>query len=271
MIKWILTIVSFLIAGFIYLRYFERSNIYFPTRIIEAAPAHCGLEYEDIFFKTEDGVELNGWFVPAKETKATLIFCHGNGGNISHRLEIIKLFHEMGLNVFIFDYRGYGKSKGRPSEKGTYSDALAAYRFVCSRKNLRKIPVVLYGKSLGAVIAIDLATKADVEALIIDSAFTSVLDMAKELYPFLPSKLISMRYDALSKIASIEIPKLIIHSRDDEIVPFHHGEKLFQTAGEPKEFYLMRGGHNDAMFLSSEEYQARIEIFLSKYIYHLSY
>lgn len=251
----------------VYVKGFERRNIFFPTKEIDYLPGEFGLNYEDVYFSTSDGLKLNGWFMPAKDPRATLLFCHGNAGNISHRLEVVELFNKLDLNVFIFDYRGYGKSPGRPSEKGTYLDALAAYNYLVSRKDVDKDRILAYGKSLGGAVAIELATKVEVCAAIVESTFTSTIDMGKEIYPFLPLKfIVTMDYDAISKIGRIAAPKLIIHSKDDEVVPLYMGQRLFQAASEPKEFYQMHmGGHNEALFMAKDEFRKRIDEFLNKY------
>ena len=261
----LLLVLSFFI--FAYLKYFERKGIYYPIKGIDFTPADYGLKYEDVFFATEDGLKLNGWFIPQERPRGTLLFCHGNAGNISHRLEIIKIFHKIGLNVFIFDYRGYGRSRGSPSEGGLYRDARAAFNYLVSREDIDKEAIVVYGKSIGANVAIDLLSGVSAKALISESAFTCAAEMGKKLFPYLPVKwIITIKYDALTKIRDITVPKLIIHSRDDEIVPFRLGEKLFEAASEPKEFYRMSGGHNEAVFLAAEEFSARIDAFLGKYL-----
>lgn len=263
----LITILVCSLFIFGYLKYFERKGIYYPTKRIEFTPADAGFKYEDIFFNTKDKVRLNGWFIPADNPRGTLLFCHGNAGNMSHRIEIIEIFHKVNLNVFIFDYRGYGRSQGSPSEKGLYRDAQAAYKYLLGRGDIDKEAVVVYGKSIGANVAVDLASKVKAAILISESAFTSAYEMGKKLFPFLPIKwLISIKYDALTKIKDISIPKLIIHSQDDEIVPFKLGEKLFEAAQEPKEFYKMSGGHNEAVFMAREEYRDRVDNFLGKYI-----
>ncbi|MGB2662251.1 MAG: alpha/beta hydrolase [Candidatus Omnitrophota bacterium] len=259
-------IISVLVILFLvfYARWFERSSVYFPYRAIESTPALIGLPYEDIYFETSDGVKINAWFIPAPGVpRGTILFCHGNAGNISHRLEIIKMLNDLDLNVFIFDYRGYGKSGGSPSEKGTYLDALAAYEYLESRDDVDKERIIVHGKSLGASVTIDLATKVTPRAVISESAFTSIADIGQEIYPFLPMKLINtIKYDNLSKIETLKMPKLIIHSRDDEIIPFHHGKKLFDKAAEPKEFYQMKGSHNEGILIYRDEYLQRIDEFL---------
>ncbi|MBL7198047.1 MAG: alpha/beta hydrolase [Candidatus Omnitrophica bacterium] len=260
-------ILIFSILIFVYLKYFERKGIYYPTKGIEFTPTHIGLKYEDVFFNTDDGLKLNGWFIPAENPRATLLFCHGNAGNISHRIEIIEIFNKLELNVFIFDYRGYGRSQGSPSEEGLYRDAQAAYKYLLNRENIKKGAIVIYGKSIGANVAIDLASKVKPACLISESGFSSAYDMAKKLFPYLPIKwIITIKYDALTKIKNIPIPKLIIHSQDDEIIPFRLGKKLFDAAVQPKEFYQMRGGHNEAIFMAREEYGVKINNFLSRYL-----
>lgn len=266
-LKNIIVIIVFLGLLRVYFLYFERKSIFYPARRIDFTPDIIGLKYEDLYFRTSDGVGLNGWWIPAKNPRATLLFCHGNAGNIGDRVEYIGLFNEMNLDVFIFDYRGFGRSARWPNESGTYLDALAAYNYVRSNKGVPEAKIILFGKSIGGNIAIDLATKANAALLISDSAFTSTVAMGRQIYPFLPvSLIVTQRYDALSKIEKIDLPKLIIHSKDDEIVPFHHGEALCQAAREPKEFFVMEGTHNEAIFTFRGKYREGIEDFLGRYL-----
>jgi fermentation-respiration switch protein FrsA (DUF1100 family) len=262
-----LALFSFLAFLILYLRYYEKKGIYFPQRKIHLTPKEIGLEFEDVYFFSPDGVKLNGWYIPAKEARVTVLFCHGNAGNISHRIDVIYLFYKLGLDVFIFDYRGYGRSQGKPTEEGLYLDAQAAYKYLIEKQNLKEESIVIYGKSIGANVAVELCSKVETAALISESAFTSALEMGKKLFPFLPLKwLISIKFDALSKIKNITVPKLIIHSEDDKIIPFRHGRKLFEAAPEPKEFYPMRGGHNEALFLAKEDFVNKIDLFLQKHL-----
>ena len=262
-----LVLFSFFAFLILYLKYYEKKGIYFPIRKIHLTPKEIGLEFEDVYFSSSDGIKLNGWYIPAKEARATVLFCHGNAGNISHRIDVIYLFCKLGLNVFIFDYRGYGRSQGRPSEEGLYRDAQSAYKYLIEKRNLNESSIVVYGKSIGANVAVELCSKVKTAALISESAFTSALEMGKKLFPFLPIKwFISIKYDALSKIKDITVPKLIIHSEDDRIIPFRHGRKLFEAAPEPKEFYPMRGGHNEALFLAKEDFTNKIDLFLQKHL-----
>lgn len=264
MTKNLLFLVVIIICFFIYLRYIERRSIYFPMKGIETEPNVVGLNFSDVNFKTPGGLKLSGWFIPDKDNKDTILFCHGNAGNISHRLEKIAIFHNMGLNIFIFDYRGYGKSQGSPSEKGLYEDAEAAYRYLINRGDISWDNIIAYGESIGGAVVIDLASKQKVKALITEEAFSSVKDMVRIIYPFLPHFILQSRFDSVSKIKDIKAPKLIIHSVDDEIVPSHLGEKLFEAAAPPKEFLKLRGGHNTAFIDSEELFSSGIESFLKR-------
>ena len=278
--KIIFNLIIFAAFLFIYTYLLERKALYYPSKKIEFSPAELGLRYEDVFFRTADGVELHGWSVPLALAKGgqttalrpeegavvTILYCHGNAGNISHRVEIAKMFNERKMNFFIFDYRGFGKSKGWPTEKGTYLDAQAAYDYLVGRQDIDRNRIVIFGKSLGAAIAIDLASKVKVAALISESSFTSTRDMARAIYPLLSFWFfLGHNYNAYTRIAKIDAPKLIIHSRDDEIVPFSQGQRLFAKAKPPKEFYVMRGGHNDAFYIHNAECMQRISDFLKRY------
>jgi hypothetical protein len=263
----IISILLFIGLLIVYVKYMENKGIYYPDKHLRVTPRDKGWDYEDVYFVSEDGAKLNGWFIPVSRAHGTVLFCHGNAGNISHRLEIIGIFHNLGLNVFIFDYRGYGRSSGVPSEKGFYRDARAAYDYLIKRRGINKDKLVIYGKSIGANVAIELAAWREAGALISESAFTSARDMAGELYPFLPARwLISIKYDALSRVKNIKIPKLIIHSTEDEIVPFSHAERLFAVASEPKEFYRMRGDHNYATLTAKKEFATKISTFLKNWL-----
>ncbi|MFC1482978.1 alpha/beta hydrolase, partial [Candidatus Margulisiibacteriota bacterium] len=192
----------------------------------------------------------------------TIIFCHGNAGNISHRLEKIQILYNLDLNIFIFDYRGYGKSKGKPSETGLYKDVAAAFDYLTYQRNISGNTIILYGESIGGCVAIDLAQKVTARALITEETFTSIHDMATIHYPFIPRFMISSQFDALSKIKNVDCPKLIIHSVDDEIVPYYLGEKLFEAARLPKKLLQLHGSHNTAFLDSKEQFKEGLRIFL---------
>ena len=260
--KLVLRLIIFVILFLLFVRYIERRSIYFPMKDIISNPASVGLPYEEVYFDTPDNRRLNGWYIANSKAKFTIIFCHGNAGNIGHRLEKISMFYNLGLNVFIFDYRGYGKSQGTPSEAGLYKDAEAAYDYLTRELRVSRDGIILYGESIGGIVAIDLARNKDIAALITEETFTSIKDMSGMAYPFLPYFVFSSRFDALSKIKNVGCPKLIIHSIDDEIVPFRLGEKLFDAAMPPKKFLRLRGSHNTAFLESDEQFKEGIKSFL---------
>ncbi|MBI5415731.1 MAG: alpha/beta hydrolase [Candidatus Omnitrophica bacterium] len=250
-----------LVAG---VRYLENKSIFYPVRAVAATPSDIGLPFEDVFIKTQDNVTINAWLVKSSTARGTLLFLHGNAGNIGDRLEKIRMFHQMGLHVFIIDYRGYGRSQGRPGEAGIYLDAMAAYDYLRGRPDIVPAGIIGYGASLGGAAIIDLAVKRELAALIVDSSFTSAADMARLVYPFIPSFLIKTKLDSVGKVRSVTVPKLFLHSREDELVPFALGEKLYQAAAGPKEFLETSGGHNTGFAGSQEEMQRGIIDFLRR-------
>lgn len=233
-----------------------------PGRQLEATPNAIGLDYEDVMLDTSDGVRIHSWFVPGESTRALLYF-HGNAGNISHRLHSIRQFHDLGLSVFIIDYRGYGKSEGAPSEDGLYRDAEAAWQHLTDVRGIPAKDIVVFGRSLGGSIASWLASIRSPGALILDSSFTSVPDVGQEAYPWLPVRLLSrFRHATIEYVTKATCPVLVVHSRHDDIIPFHHGEALFSAANEPKFFLELRGGHNDASITSEAVYVDGLRDFL---------
>jgi fermentation-respiration switch protein FrsA (DUF1100 family) len=253
-----------LLVAFVYLR--QAKMLYFPTRQIEASPADIGLPFDEITLRTSDGLKLSAWYIPAEDAKGFLIFCHGNAGNISHRLDSIRIFHHLGLNVLIFDYRGYGGSEGEPTEKGTYLDAEAAYDFLVQTQGAAPSRIVIFGRSLGSAVAAELAMRRSAGALIIESGFTSVPDLGKKLFPHMPVRLLSrFHYATIEKVGRLGLPKLFIHSPDDEIIPYAQGRKLFEAAAGPKEFLAIRGGHNEGFLISGEVYISGLRRFISEY------
>ena len=246
----------------------DRYFIFFPERGITATPADAGLEFEDVFFPASDGVALHGWYVPA-DSDLTLLWFHGNAGNIANRLEHLALTHRLlGVNVFIFDYRGYGLSEGSISEAGTYLDAAAAVDYLVEQRNVDTAgQLVLYGHSLGGSVAVEMAGRYPTRGLIVESTFTSIRGMAKNIYPYLPSGVITSflrtRYDSLSKIASARAPVMVVHGDSDETVPMADGRRLYEAATHPKRFHTVVGvGHNDVYAVGGEPYFEAIRRFI---------
>lgn len=240
--------------------------IYFPVKYPEGfwRPEEFGVAVEDCFFTTEDGVKLHAWYVPRADARHTLLWFHGNAGNISHRLDHLKmLWDRVPAHILIVGYRGYGRSEGSPDEPGLSLDAQAAYDFLVSQKRLTANQVVVYGQSLGGAVAVDLALARPVAGLIIESSFTSAKDMAKRL-SFLPLHyFLSVAFDSVTKIKRLHCPVLIMHGTEDEVVPFELGQRLFAAANEPKEFYPIPGAtHNDPYLVGGEAYYAKIREFL---------
>lgn len=252
-----------------YVRFVEKRTVFLPQiGLSEGVPSDIGMAYEEVFIKTADGIRLHGWFVPSKEKSdraVTFLFFHGNAGNINNRIEKVEFLHELGGNVLIIDYRGYGISEGSPSEKGIYLDAQAAFDYVTARKDVAKNKIIAYGVSLGGAPAADLALNRPVAGLVLHSTFTSAGDMAKKILPIALPFLIRTKMVNIEKVRKIKVPKLIIHSARDEVIPYQMGKQLFEAAAEPKEFLKIDGEHNDAHIMSRDEYMKGMRGFLDKY------
>ncbi|MCK5558231.1 MAG: alpha/beta hydrolase [Candidatus Hydrogenedentes bacterium] len=262
-----LIFVSVFIGLAVILTVFQSRFIYFPERGIIMTPREIGLSYEAVNFEASDGVKLSGWFVPAEDPRGVVLFCHGNAGNISHRLESIQVFHRLGLSTFIFDYRGYGQSEGRITEQGTYLDAEAAWRYLVEKQHTDPTEIVIFGRSLGGAIGAWLAQDHTPSALIIESTFASIPDIAADLYPYLPVRhLARFHYAAINYLRQVHCPVLIVHSRDDEMISFSHGRRLLESANEPKELLEIRGTHNEGFITSADRYESGLESFISKHV-----
>ena len=241
-----------------------RRFIFFPEKQLVGNPSHWGLSFEEVVFPASDGVKLHGWYVQGN-SDVTWIWFHGNAGNISHRLEDLMLLNShLGVNILLFDYRGYGRSEGKVSEKGTYRDARGALDYLLSRDDVNPRKIVYFGRSLGAAVAVELATQHQPHGLILESAFSSVKDMAKAKYPFLPLfLLVRTKYDSISKIGTVSSPILIVHGEKDEIVPMSQGRRLYDAAKSPKTFYEVSGAtHNETSARGGEPYFAALAEFL---------
>ena len=246
----------------------DQHFLYFPTSEVIGSPADYGIAYEDVHFEASDGRRLHGWFVPGAGG-VTLLWHHGNGGNIGHRLPDIALFHrELGVNILIYDYRGYGRSAGTPSEEGLYRDAEAALRYLESREDVDAGRIVYFGRSLGTAVAVELAVRRRPCGLILESGFPSIAYMAEAAQPWLPSwaarRIIAGRYDSGSKLGGVDAPVLVVHGDADETVPLRAGQALFEAAREPKAFYVVAGaGHDDVSSAGGREYVERLRGWLA--------
>lgn len=244
--------------------------IYYPDKTLDMTPGDVGLKYDDLMLKTEDGESISAWYVPAatnSDSAVTLLDCHGNAGDMGDRVNSVLTFHNMGYNLMIFDYRGYGKSSGKPTEDGTYKDAMAAWNYLVHDRGMPTNRIVVFGRSLGGAVASWLARDVNPAALVLESVFTSAPDMAAMLYSFLPSRLLCrFKYDTVDNVRNVKCPVFVAHSGEDEMIPFEHGQKIFSAAGEPKAFFEMRGGHNAGGLDIHPEYQQILERFIDEHV-----
>ena len=254
-----------LIMLFVFL--YQPRLVYFPQveRELTATPRAAGLDYEDVTLTTADNVKLHGWWVPSRNARGTILLMHGNAGNISHRLGYLTMFNRLGYSVLLFDYRGYGKSGGHPDEEGTYRDAEATWLHLTGTRNVAPRDIVMVAESLGGGVATWLALKYPPRALVLASTFRSVPDLGAQIYPWLPVRLLArITYDNLARIARVDAPVLIAHSRDDDVIPFAHGEALFAAAREPKQMLVLAGGHNDGFLFTRDAWIAAVGAFLDR-------
>lgn len=260
-----------LYIGFSVMLYLLQERLVFlphmPGRELEASPATLKLDYEDAWIETGDGEKLHGWFVPAYGSRGTLLFFHGNAGNISHRLQSLLIFNQLGLDVLMIDYRGYGQSSGEAGEEGTYLDARAAWDYLVEQRNVAPGDIVIFGRSLGGAVGAGLAAQPGIRpaGVVIESSFSSGEDMGRRLYPVLPVSLITrIRYPVKEFVADIEAPLLVVHSRDDEIIPFDMAKTVFEAANEPKTLFEMGGDHNAGFWISRELYVPALQRFFDE-------
>lgn len=246
-------------------RFLLPSLAFHPTREITATPADAGLRYEDVALTADDGVRLHAWYVPAENARATLLFCHGNGGNLSWRVESLRIFHDLGLSSLVFDYRGYGRSEGSPSPEGIARDARAAWNWLQDRGSASG-DIVLFGRSLGGAVALELTRSVRPRALILESTFASPfgvlhLDFMAPLLRVAVGDIWNSREAA----ERLTVPTLCIHSPDDGVVPFREGRRLYEAVAGEKAFVEIRGSHNGGFLQSREIYVPALERFLTKH------
>ncbi len=247
---------------------FQDQLLFQPSSRLLATPDDAGMDYETVRLDTDDGESLHGWWIPAPDvSRGTLLFFHGNAGNISGRLESVQQFRQLGLNVLIVDYRGYGQSTGSPSEEGIYRDAEACWRYLMETQGVAPQKVVVFGRSMGGGPTTWLAAREQPGAVILESVFTNVPDVGAHHYSFLPVRaLATNQFDSESRVSQVDAPKLFIHSRKDRVVPFELGRQVYEAAAEPKQFLEIDGGHNDGFLVSAETYLQTIDSFLSDHL-----
>lgn len=247
--------------------YFRQDSLIFhPRPDWKATPREAGLEYEQVSFEAADGTALSGWFTPASPERGVILFCHGNSNNISYELGPLKVFHDLGFSMLLFDYRGYGHSDGHPSEKGMAMDAEAALDYLVKTRGIPMNRIVIQGRSLGGGVAIPLAVRHTPRALLVDSSFTSLVDMAAKLHPQFPVELfLRHRFNSIAEIPKLKCPVLVTHSSQDELIPFEQGKRLYAAAPEPKTFLEITGPHdNSGVPASQATYRRGVEAFLKK-------
>jgi uncharacterized protein len=261
----VLLVLALAAAGIV-LRRFQYDRLYHPAPDIATTPAQFQLRFQEVQFIAEDGTALAGWWIPANRPRGTVVYCHGNAGNVGSNAHVAPEFFKRGFNLLLWDYRGYGRSAGRPSEKGLYDDARAA--FDAAEAMSGKLPILVYGNSLGGAVAVQLAKDRPAAALIVQGSFASAADMARRWYPNLPlDRLLTVSFDSAAKVATLAgLPKLFGHSPQDEVIPFQSGRILHASAASPKTFVLLAGDHNqNSWFTPGAPGNAEFEAFLSPF------
>jgi hypothetical protein len=274
-------LVMLIIGLLVMVMFFEDKFIYYPAKYPEgdwqidpvAREGEVIPLIEDCYFQTGDGVKLHGWFCSPQRkvggsmervtAAMTILWFHGNAGNLSHRYDMLRELIKLPAQIFIIDYRGYGRSEGSPSEEGLYADARAAWDYLTRERGIAEERIIIFGKSLGGAVAVDLAANREAAGLIVQSSFTSAADMAARVMPFIPRALIKTRMDSINKIARVRGAKLFIHSPADEVVPYELGRRLFEAATEPKQFYEVKGaGHNETWLVGGRDYFEALRAFV---------
>lgn len=269
----ILVVVALVYALFLLSAMLGQSRfVYYPDRRVAITPAALGMPFEDVRIPTADGEMLAAWYVPAPAgqgggTAPTVLHCHGNAGSNANRVGLARTLHDLGLNVLLFDYRGYGVSTGKPDEEGTYRDAEACWKYLVE---IRKIPpgrIIIHGQSLGGAVGAQLAATVQPGMLILESTFTSAVDMAARMFPLLPARLVCrFSYDSLERVSRVKCPVLVAHSPGDEMIPYRYGRRLFEAASEPKVFVELAGDHNAGGIETSESYRAALQEFMRRHM-----
>lgn len=256
-----LALAGYLAVG-VYLVVMETRLVFHPVRALAATPSQRGMIFEDVHLKTADGERLHGWFIPHPAAALTVLFFHGNAGNLTHCLDTFAILHRIGVNILAIDYRGYGQSSGAPSEAGTYLDAEAAWYYLTTERGIDPGRIIIFGRSLGGGVATWLATKVRPGGMVLESTFSSMPDVAQRLYPYVPVRWLARnRYDNMARINDICVPILFIHSVEDELIPLHHSERLHGHYRGPKALQIIKGRHADGYIMSGELYISALSHF----------
>ncbi|MBN1333520.1 MAG: alpha/beta hydrolase [Synergistales bacterium] len=260
----IIIIIYVSLSGIVFL--FQDRLIFQPWKEMSLYPSDIGLSFEEVELECSDGTRISGWFLPHDKEKGVFLFFHGNAGNMSHRMDTLELFHDLGMSVLIIDYRGYGNSRGKPSEQGLYQDGIAAWEHLVRTRGVDPSRIILFGRSLGGAVAAHVASISTAGGLILESTFTSAGDLGREVFPFLPVRqLLRHKFDILSRIRSVTFPVMVIHSREDDIIPFKLGKRLYDLINSPDKMILViRGDHNTGFWESREIYIEGLNHFLEK-------
>ena len=260
--------LAVLIGGTLCLVIFEKSLIYYPARTLEGVPGDLGLPSEEVLLDVEPGVKIHAWFIKAasQPSIATVLFSHGNAGNIGDRLDRVRSWKSLGVDVLLYDYRGFGRSTGSPDEEGTYRDGRAAYDYLVNVRHVDPSKLVLMGESLGCAISIQLALDRKAAGLILEAPFASIRRMAAAIYPFLPlGPFVRTRYDNLGKASRLNVPLLVVQGTLDEVIPIEQGKAVFAAAPEPKTFIAMEGAHhNDVYLIGGEAYRRAVAALIER-------
>ena len=243
------------------------SLAYYPSREVTSTPACIGIEYEDVWIGTVDEIEISGWWIPADGANKTVLFFHGNAGNMGDCLDKIRVIRGIGFNLLLIDYRGFGKSAGSPTEKGLFLDADAAMGYLVEKKQIEPGSIILWGFSLGGAVAARTAEKHHAGMLILESAFTSLTEAANDIFPWVPGRVLKNHsYDTMKYVKRVNIPTLVIHSVDDEIIPFHHGQRLYDAIAAPKAFIEIQGCHTQVFLSSRDICKSGIKAFVAEFL-----
>lgn len=267
--SFILRFLIYLVIGYVVvvglLALFQNSMIFLPSSAMHDSPARLGVEWSEHFIDTGDNNEqVHGWMLHNSGSEYTVVFSHGNAGNISGRIDLAKMLYDRGVSVFFYDYRGYGKSDGRPSEKKLMSDAVRVVEYLEAEQGISPGSMIFYGRSLGGPVAAKKAAEFAGAGLVLDSAFLNAREVASDVYPFVPGFLVRLDFPTDKLVRGLDnTPLLILHSRNDEIIRFRHGEALYELASEPKTFVELEGGHNNHHIVSADLHREAWDNFLA--------